>query len=78
MKLKRHYQNLKSINPIHRRSLILKEKIKVKTTSSNLVTTNRMLRMMADKYIKAEAQLDFRDISEHIEEENLEGAASQL
>lgn len=34
--------------------------------------------MMADKYIKAEAQLDFRDISEHIEEENLEGAASQL
>ena len=31
--------------------------------------------MMADNYTKAEAQLDFRDISGHIEEENLEGAA---
>jgi len=34
-----------------------------------------MLRMMADNYTKAEAQLDFRDISEHISEEGLEGAA---
>jgi len=31
--------------------------------------------MMADNYTKAEAQLDFRDISEHISEEGLEGAA---
>jgi hypothetical protein len=31
--------------------------------------------MMPDNYTKAEAQLDFKDISEHISEENLEGAA---
>ena len=30
--------------------------------------------MMADNYTKAEAQLDFKDISEHIAEENLQGA----
>tara|TARA_A100000172_G_scaffold62598_1_gene41990 strand:+ start:220 stop:435 length:216 start_codon:yes stop_codon:yes gene_type:complete len=31
--------------------------------------------MMADNYTKAEAQLDFNDITEHIAEENLQGAA---
>ena len=31
--------------------------------------------MMADNYTKAEAILDFKDISEHINEEGLEGAA---
>ena len=31
--------------------------------------------MMPDNYTKAEAQLDFKDISEHISEEGLEGAA---
>ena len=31
--------------------------------------------MMADNYTKAAAQLDFKDISGHISEENLEGAA---
>tara|TARA_A100000171_G_C2114406_1_gene136987 strand:+ start:96 stop:308 length:213 start_codon:yes stop_codon:yes gene_type:complete len=30
---------------------------------------------MADNYTKAEAQLDFNDITEHIAEENLQGAA---
>ena len=31
--------------------------------------------MMADNYTKTEAQLDFNDITEHIAEENLQGAA---
>ena len=30
---------------------------------------------MADNYTKEESQLDFNDISEHIAEENLQGAA---
>ena len=30
---------------------------------------------MADNYTKAEAQLDFQDLSDHIAEENLQGAA---
>ena len=30
---------------------------------------------MADNYTKAEAQLDFQDLSDHIETENLQGAA---
>ena len=43
--------------------------------SSILATITKVKRMMADNYTKAEAQLDFRDISEHISEEGLEGAA---
>ncbi len=31
--------------------------------------------MMPDNYTKAEAQLDFQDLSEYIAEENLQGAA---
>jgi hypothetical protein len=31
--------------------------------------------VMADNYTKAEAQLDFQDLSDHIAEENLQGAA---
>jgi hypothetical protein len=31
--------------------------------------------VMADNYTKAESQLDFKDISDHIAEENLQGAA---
>ena len=31
--------------------------------------------MMPDNYTKAEAQLDFKDISEHISQAGLEGAA---
>ena len=31
--------------------------------------------VMADNYTKAESQLDFNEISEHIAEENLQGAA---
>ena len=31
--------------------------------------------MKADDYTKAEAQLDFNEITEHIAEENLQGAA---